>query len=344
MFKGIDLFSDTLTKPSAAMKTAMMTAEVGDEQKGEDPTTKQLEETIASMLGFDKALFVPCANMANQIALCALGEPGDELIAAENCHLFFAETGGPAANAKLQAKPINVPTGIFSAEDLKQHYRWNKGPRYPISKIVSVENTTNMGGGLAWSKTQLDEIKNCAKELNLKMHLDGARFFNAVIKMGMDPKEIAGGFDTVTICLSKGLGCPMGALIVFKKEYYDKILRLKFLMGGALRQSGIIAAAGIYALKNNINRLQEDHDNASLLAKLLSEIPAIKITNNPPPTNMVFFEIDTKYISPEKFNETCINNGVRFSQVGKNRFRAVTHLDISTEDIKVAVKKIKEIV
>lgn len=341
MFKGIDLFSDTLTKPSAAMKAAMMAAEVGDEQKGEDPTTQQLEEMIAAMLGFDTALFVPSANMANQIALCALGESGDELIAAENCHLFFAETGGPAANAKLLAKPIDVPTGIFTVEDIKKHYRWNKGPRYPISKILSVENTTNMGGGLAWSQEQLQAVKSCAKELNLKTHLDGARFFNAAIKTGMKPAEIAAGFDTVTICLSKGLGCPMGALIVFKKEYYDKILRLKFLMGGALRQSGIVAAAGIYALQNNINRLQEDHDNAVLLAKLLSENPAIKITNNPPATNMVFFEIDTKYSTPEKFNETCIKNGVRFSQVGNNRFRAVTHLDISTADIKNVAAKIK---
>ncbi len=344
VFKGIDLFSDTVTRPSIAMKKAMLAAEVGDEQKGEDPTTRQLEEMMAELLGHSAALFFPSATMANEIAIRLLCERGDELIAAENCHLFLAETGGPAVHAAVMCRPIASATGIFSGSDVRMKYRWTKGPHYPRSKLLSVENTTNMGGGIAWSMEQLDAVLLAAKELNLKTHLDGSRLFNAVIKSKQSASQLASRFDTATICLSKGLGCPLGAILAFPKERYEEVRRLKQLMGGALRQSGILAAAGIYALQNNVERLHEDHTNAERLAlRLSNEISAIEVENNPPSTNMVFFHWKGKNMTSTQFNHACIQHGLRFSHVGENRFRAVTHLDISRENIEEAIEIIKKI-
>lgn len=344
MFKGIDLFSDTLTQPTAAMKQAMFAAELGDEQKGEDPTTLKLEAMAADMLGFSAAMFFPSATMANQIAIRTWCEPGDELLAADICHLFNFEAGGPAVNAQVICKPIPTPTGIFSVDDVKKHYRYLNSVHQPVSKLLSIENTTNMGGGIAWTKEQLQSIVTVADELNLKKHMDGARLFNASVKTGLSPKQIASGFDSVTICLSKGLGCAVGALLVFDKAHYAKIRRFKQLMGGAMRQSGILAAAGIYALQNHITRLQEDHDNAAALAVGLSQHSKhIEVVNQPPATNMVFFHWLSTRVSPTEFNDLCVQKGVRFSQVGVNKFRAVTHLGITKKDIETTIKIINEI-
>ncbi len=344
MFKGIDLSSDTVSRPTPEMKKAMMEAELGDEQRGEDPTTRKLEERLASMLGFSAGLFFPSATMANEVAICALAERGDELLAAENSHLFFAETGGPAVHANVMCRPIPTQTGIFSADAVKQAYRAMKGIHLPLSKILSIENTTNIGGGIPWSTTQLTAIVSIAKELNLKLHMDGARFFNANVKTELAPAEIAKGFDTVTICLTKGLGCPVGAVLVFDQSLYPKIRRLKQLMGGAMRQSGILAAAGIYALDHHIRRLREDHHNAGILAKLLSEaISPIHVLNNPPETNIVLFEWQSNKITAEMFLKICLDKGVRFSQIGPKLLRAVTYLNIWREDIYKAVNIVREI-
>jgi threonine aldolase len=339
MFSGIDLSSDTATKPTAAMKQAMCAAPLGDEQKNEDPTTLALEQMAADMFGFSSALFLPTATMANQIAIKTLCEPGEELLAASNCHLFNAETGGPAIHSQVICKPIPTVTGIFSATDIKQHVQTMKRVLTPVSRLISVENTTNFGGGIAWSKDQLDEVVDCAKKLGLKLHMDGARVFNAHIKNELPLHEIVTGFDTVTVCLSKGLGCPMGALLLFDKKYRPKIIRLKHLMGGALRQSGMIAAAGIYALQHHVKRLQEDHDNAYLFATLLlKSVPQLKLLNYPPPTNMVYFSWQGQQFSPIEFSDYATRQGVRFSQVAENIFRAVTHLDVSRDDMLKAVE------
>lgn len=344
MFTGIDVFSDTVTKPTLGMRKAILNAEVGDEQKGEDPTTRQLEELIAEKLGFEKALFFPSATMANEIAIRALCEPGDELFAAGNCHLFRSEVGGPAIIANVMCRPIYTETGKFINSDLARCHEDLQGVHNPRAKLISVENTTNMGGGIPWSFEELSSITSYAKQFHLKTHMDGARFFNAHIATGLNPQIIAKNFDMVTICLSKGLGCPVGALLVFHNEYYETVRRLKQLMGGAMRQSGIIAAAGIYALQHHINRLQEDHDNAQLLAKGLSEIAEIHVINNPPATNIVLFDWLSPKISAKEFAQLCIEKGVRFSQIGKNRLRAVTHLGIMTEEIIRLNKIVKEIV
>lgn len=334
MFKGIDLFSDTVTRPSAAMKQAMIAANLGDEQKAEDPTTKQLEERMAKLLGFSHAMFFPSATMANEVAIRALCDPGDELIAAANCHLFVAEAGGPAIHANVMTKPIDEPTGIFSSEQIRHLYRSMKSPLIPVTKLVSIENTTNMGGGYPWPKATLDSVKATAKELDLKLHLDGARFFHASIASGMSPQEITSGFDTVTICFSKGLGCPIGAILAFDQQHYAKVRRLKQLMGGAMRQSGMLTAACLYALDHNIERLADDHANAKLLAEKLTEIQGIEVENKIPATNMVFFKLtNPETLSPEKFLEHCQKHNLRFSRPEQNRFRAVTHLDVSRDDI-----------
>lgn len=344
MFAGIDLFSDTVTKPTLAMKKAMMEAELGDEQKGEDPTTRKLEEKVANMLGFSAAMLFPSATMANEVAIRLLCEPGDELIAAENCHLFNAEAGGPAIHAAVIVKPICTENGIFTGEDVRRHYRWLKGPHYSVSKLINVENTTNLGGGIPWTSTALSSVLIAAKELNLKTHLDGSRLFNAVAATATSANQLVIGFDTVTLCFSKGLGCPTGAVLVFDRQYYESVRRLKQLMGGAMRQSGMLAAAALYALEYHTARLSKDHENAKILAKKLNEISAITVENNPPATNMIFFKLNTTNITSEQFLESCIKKGVRFSCVGKNRFRAVTHLDVNRHDVEKAANLVREIV
>lgn len=343
MFKGIDLSSDTATRPTAAMKQAMMAAELGDEQKGEDPTTRQLEQRVADLLGKSAAMFFPSATLANEIALQLLCEPGDEMIAAANCHLFVAEAGGPAIHAGIMPRPIAVENGIFDGDEVRKAYRWSKGPHYPVTKLVSVENTANMGGGVAWPMENLTSVLTAAKELGLKTHLDGARLFNAAIKTGVPVGALASGFDAITVCLSKGLGCPVGAVLAFDKEGYGKVRRLKQLMGGALRQSGMLAAAGIYALEHHVSRLREDHANAALLAEQFSQIPALGVRDKSPSTNMVFFDWRSSKLSPDQFSELCMEKGVRFSRIGAMQFRAVTHLDIKPEDILQAVAVVKSI-
>jgi len=345
MFKGIDLYSDTLTKPTVAMRKMMANADVGDEQKGEDPTTFALEEKAAKLLGKSAVRFFPSATMANEVAIRLHCEHGDELIAYEHSHVLFAEVGGPAVHAGVQAKPIKTPTGIFAADDVRNAYRSIKGAHYPVTKLVAVENTTNMGGGCAWSMDEIDSVIGAAKELKLRTHLDGARLFNAVIKEGYSPERIASQFDTVTLCLSKGLGCPVGALLAFDDNHLERVIRLKQLMGGAMRQSGILAAAGIYALDNHVKRLRDDHSNAHRFAeRVKEEIPALEVENNPPATNMIFFKLVTSSITPEQFLRNCEKNGVRYSHADANRFRAVTHLDISQSDIDSAIEIVKAVV
>ncbi len=345
MFKGVDLYSDTLTKPTDEMRKVIANADVGDEQKCEDPTTLALEKKVARLLGKSSAVFFPSATMANEVAIRLHCEPGDELIAYDRSHILFAEAGGPAVHAGVLAKPLKTPTGIFSAEDVHKAYRSIKGAHYPITRLVAIENTTNIAGGYAWSIDQVDSVMNAARELNLKTHLDGARLFNAVIKEGYSPERVASQFDTVTLCLSKGLGCPVGALLAFDENRFEKVRRLKQLMGGAMRQSGILAAAGIYALDHHVERLRDDHNNARRFAqRVKEEIPILEIENYPPSTNMIFFRLADSHIAPEQFLGNCERSGVRLSRIDENRFRAVTHLDVSQEDIDRAIDIIKKVV
>lgn len=332
MFRGIDYYSDTVTRPTPTMRRAIAEAEVGDEQKGEDPTTLQLEKRVAALLGHEAAMFFPSATMANELALRLHCAPGDEVIAAEMAHIFGAEAGGPAVHAQVMCRPIYNATGIFSGNEVKNLYRHSTGPHYPRTRLVVVENTSNMGGGIAWQRGELDSVLAAAKDLGMKTHLDGARLFNAAIATKLSPAEIAGPFDTATLCLSKGLGCPAGALLAFESEHWDKVRRLKQLMGGAMRQSGMLAAAGIYALDNHVDRLNVDHENAKLLAQGLKGLRGIEVDDRSQSTNMVFFTW-TGTISAEHWHELVKKNQIRFCFAGRNRFRAVLHLDIARADV-----------
>ncbi len=338
----INMFSDTVTLPTTKMKEAMLIAPIGDEQRQEDPTTVQLEQQMANLLGQECAIFLPSATMANIISIRLLCNPGDELFGADQCHLFYAEAGGPAIHSGVMTRPIQTASGIFTGDQLREAYRWFKGPHHPLSKCVSIENTTNMGGGLAWELNEIKSVLSAAKELNLNTHLDGSRLFNAAIKHNLTPKEIASSFDAVTICLSKGLGCPMGAILAFKEKHYLEVRRLKQLFGGALRQSGILAAAGIFALENHINRLADDHENAKILfTRIKNEIPQLLVEENSKSTNMIFFNVIENNLSGKLLLERCKKNGLIFSQINDRRFRMVTHLNISTQDIHNAIEILK---
>jgi threonine aldolase len=281
--------------------------------------------------------------MANEIAIRLQCSPGEELMAAEDCHLFFAEVGGPAVHSGVTCKPIRTASGVFSGDDVRRHYRWSKGPHYPISRLVSVENTTNMGGGVAWTREQLGDVLKVAKELGLKAHLDGSRIFNAAAASGLTPTEIASGFDTVTVCFSKGLGCATGAILAFDQSQWDRVRRLKQLFGGAMRQSGILAAAALYALDHHVERLKEDHQNAKLLAERLGAIWALEVETKPPQSNMVFFRWKGTSLTDSDFLARCVERGLRFSHVGPNRFRAVTHMDVSREDMEKAAAIVRAV-
>lgn len=344
MFEGIDFYSDTLTRPSAGMRKAIAEAVVGDEQKGEDPTTNQLEERMAKLLGQESSMFFASATLANEVALRLLTKPGDEILAFDQCHLYFAETGGPAIHAGLMTRSIVTETGVFDGEAVRKAFRLAKGPHYPDSTLLSVENTTNMGGGVAWPLKSLDEVTEVARSLGMKTHLDGSRLWNAVAKEKYSLQQAGSLFDAVTVCFSKGMGCPTGAVLAFPARYRDQVRRLKQLFGGAMRQSGVLAAACLYALDHNQERIAEDHANAHRLAQVLSQFPELRVETTEPSTNMVFFRWIAKYGTADEFLAKCEKRGLRFSPVGGNRIRAVTHLDISAEAVEKTAQIVREVV
>ena len=261
----IDLRSDTATRPTAGMRAAIAAAVVGDEQKREDPTVNELEERAARLLGQEEAIFLPTATMANQIALRLHTEPGDELLAEENCHVFISELGGPAVHSGVVTRGLPGVAGRFSAEQVRAAYRV-PAILSPRTRVLWIENTHNASGGRIWPLEEIGELHAVALELDLRFHLDGARLLNAAVATGIDAAEIGGRFDTVTLCLSKGLGCPLGAILAGQSEVMGNARRLKHLFGGAMRQAGIVAAAGVYALDHHVDRLADDHRRAKRLA------------------------------------------------------------------------------
>ncbi len=337
----IDLYSDTVTRPCARMREAMAQAEVGDEQRGEDPTTRQLEERSAELLGQEAALFLPSATMANAIALQLHTGPGDEVLSAENGHLVNFEAGGAAVHARATVRSIPTWTGIFGPNAILSRLRPDIA-HAPHPRLVVVENTTNLGGGRPWPLEELDGVVAVAHEHGLATHLDGSRLLNASTAMGVSPARLSSGFDSVTLCLSKGLGCPVGAILAFPQNRYHQARRLKQLMGGALRQSGILAAAGLFALENNLADLLQDHRKAARLAEGLSEIDHLVVEQIPERTNMVYFELPARHC-PDHFEQQCTQHGLRVSRISNRRFRAVTHRDISEAQIEQAIEILRRI-
>lgn len=334
----IDLSSDTATKPSDGMRRAMAMAEVGDEQRREDATTNELQERVAEMLGKESALFLPSATMSNLIALKTHLKPGDEFIATDNAHIVVWEGGGYAAVAGAAVNALHTERGVFTGKQVLDAIRPDD-PHYARTRLVCAENTHNAGGGTVWTQAELADVSDAARANDLAMHLDGARLMNAAAALGRPPREITQHFDSVTLCLSKGLGCPVGAVLSGSKDFIEAAWRPKHLLGGAMRQSGVLAAAGLYALEHNLKRLPEDHANARRLAAGLAEMPNVSVDVSRVQSNLVFFTVDG--LTGPEARERMEAHGVRFSG-SYGLLRAVTHLDVSAADIETALSAARQ--
>jgi threonine aldolase len=330
----IDLRSDTLTQPTAAMREAIANAPVGDEQKREDPTVNELERRGAAFLGHEEAVFLPTATMANQIALQILGRPGDALLVERHAHIMLSELGGPAAHSGLLTIGLTGTNGRFSPEQVVAEIRDRDSVHVAPTRIVTVENTHNSAGGRCWPLDEIDAIVATCREYDLAAHLDGARLVNAASASGVDCARIGGGFDTVTLCFSKGLGCPLGALIAGSHDLMKPARRGKHYFGGAMRQAGIVAAAALYALDNHVERIADDHARARRLAEGLVAA-GVSVDLDQVETN--FVQID---VGPDRAGAIARlkEEGVLVSTtVHPTVVRAVAHLDITDEDIETAV-------
>ena len=324
----IDLRSDTVTKPSKGMLDAMLTAEVGDDVYKEDPTVNALEKRLADMFGMDEALFFPTGSMANQAALKLHTNPGEQVICDKYAHIYNYEGGGASFNSGISCKLINGDRGMFTAKQVEDSINPPDFYHSPLTTLVEVENTTNKGGGACWDLDELKKIRDVANKHNLGYHLDGARLWNAMIAKGEKPKQYGELFDTLSVCLSKGLGCPMGSVLIGNKEIMKGALRIRKILGGGMRQVGFAAAAGLYALDNNYERLSEDHKKAKEIGEVLSKLSSVKKVE-PIETNIVIFELNDS-IDELSFLEKLKSNHIYIIGMGSNKLRMVTHLDYSS--------------
>ncbi len=328
--KRIDLRSDTVTQPTEAMLEAMMKAVVGDDVIDVDPTTRALEDQLAKDFGFDRALFCPSGTMANQIALMLHTRPGDEIICDALSHIYWYEGGGPAANAGVSLRLLPGERGCLTA-DLVASAMNPENEHAARTALISLENTANKAGGTCYELEEIKAIRALANKCELPVHLDGARLFNALVAKSQKPQQYKGLFDTMSICLSKGLGCPVGSVLLVNHAQYYEARRIRKRLGGGMRQSGFLAAAGLYALNNHIDRLAEDHQRAEALANILSECDWVKQVVKPQ-TNIVIF-----YPHKDADNIIKLLNeaGVDIISMGGGALRMVTHMHITNEDIDV---------
>jgi threonine aldolase len=334
----IDLRSDTQTQPTAGMRQAIASAEVGDEQKREDPTVNALEARAAELLGQEEAVYLPTATMANEIALRLHGEPGDEVLAEEHSHILIAELGGPAALSGFLTRPLPGDRGRLTPEQIRAAARLWDDRHTPITRIVSIENTHNSSGGRVWPLEEVEAVAATCRELGLRLHLDGARLFNAAVALGVPAAEIARHGNTVTICLSKGLGCPLGALVAGSSELMVRARRYKHLFGGAMRQAGIVAAAGVYAFDHHIDRLEDDHARAKRLAEGLAAA-GLPVDPTEVETNFVQLDVAPLGLTYSDALERVHEAGVGLSAtIHPTILRAVTHLGVTDEDIERATE------
>jgi threonine aldolase len=321
----VDLRSDTVTKPTPGMLEAMMNAEVGDDVFGEDPTIKKLEEKCARLLGMDAAVYCPSGTMTNQIGIKVLTQPYDEVICYKGAHIYKYEGGGLAGNSHVSARLLAGDRGRLSVEEIAANIN-STDMHYPNTSVVALENTVVREGGSYYTLKQIQEVCDFARSKGLKTHLDGARLFNALIETGDRPETIGKHFDTVSICLSKGLGAPVGSVLVCKKEHEAKARRVRKVFGGGMRQAGFLAAAGIYALDHHVTRLKEDHARAREIGKAASKLMYVKSVM-PVDTNIVIFELVPE-VTPEKFVAALQERGVRALPFSATEVRMVLHLDI----------------
>jgi len=335
--KKIDLRSDTVTRPSPEMRRAIFEAEVGDDVFGDDPTAIRLESRVAEMFGTEAAMFVPSGTMGNQVALKTVSEPGWEILCERECHIVNYETAGPAIHSSLLVNMIDTQYGVITAEQVKSHIR-QPNIHSPITKIVAIENTHNRHGGTIFPLEEILKIREVANENGLLMHLDGARIWNAHVATGIPLCDWVKPFDSVSVCLSKGLGAPVGSMILGSKIFIEKARRTRKLFGGGMRQVGLLAAAGLYAVENNIQRLAEDHDNARLLAEGLNKIESFEIDMNRVQTNIVITDISKSGKNSAEIAAIMQPAGVLAVPFGPTRIRFVTHLDVNREECLKAVE------
>ncbi len=331
----IDFASDTKTRPTAGMRAAMAAAEVGDERANEDPTVNRLNARCAELLGKEEAVFLPSGTMANEIALAVHCRPGEEVICDATSHIIGFEGGGPAALAGVMIQPLPGRRGIFSAEQLRSALRPDR-PYAPRQRLVAVEQTSNLGGGAVWPLATLEAVADVARSAGLSRHMDGARLMNACVASGIDAAAYARPFDSVWIDFSKGLGAPGGAVLAGSQAFCTEAFRLKLRWGGAMRQSGVIAAGCEYALDHQVERLAEDHANARRLAAGLAGLDGIVIDPAEVETNLVYFDVVGR--SAAAFTAALLAEGVRMTEMGSTRVRAVTHLDVDASMVDRAIR------
>ena len=335
----VNLWSDTQTRPSEGMRRAMAEAEVGDEQRGLDPTVNALEERVADLLGHESALFLPSGTMCNQIGIRLHVRPGEAVLLHRTSHPIVAEAGGAAAHAGAMISALDGEGGMFGPDEVDRALT-RPGDRYAATaRLLCVEQTTNMGGGRVWPGEQLDAVLGIAEAAGLRTHLDGARLMNAVVASGVSARYYAAGFDTAWIDFSKGLGAPMGACLVGSAELIEEAWRLKQMMGGALRQAGIVAAAALYALDHNVERLAEDHENARVLADRLAEIDGVEIDPAKVETNIVIFETSDAPTRARELSE----RGIDIGALDDRRIRAVTHMEVDRAGVETALRVMREV-
>lgn len=322
------------------MRAAMAAAEVGDDVLGDDPTVAALEARTAEMLGKEAAVFMPSGTMTNQVAVRAHTEPGDEILLEADAHIYFYEAGGPAALSGVMCRQIAGERGIFTVADLRAALRpWNI--HYPVTKLVCIENTHNRGGGSVWPMERVAEVAAAAREAGLRMHLDGARLWNACVSAGIAEREYAKYFDSVSVCFSKGLGAPVGSALAGTGEFIERARRFRKQFGGGMRQAGIIAAGALYALEHHRARLVEDHANARALAEGLSAIPDVELVGGMPETNIVVFR--SKTMPAEDLMARLQAANVLVTPMAADSLRAVTHLDVTSEQIIEAVEVVQQV-
>ncbi|MGH7762851.1 MAG: GntG family PLP-dependent aldolase [Candidatus Dormibacteraceae bacterium] len=337
----IDLRSDTVTMPTPEMRQAMASAPLGDDVFGDDPTVNRLEEIAAALMGKEAAVFVPSGTMGNLIGVAVNAQRGQELIADADSHVFNAETAGAAAVAGVQIRPVTTISGVISPEQIEEAVRPSDDPHQPISAAVTFENTHNRHGGVVWPLADLRAASGAARRAGLRVHLDGARIFNAAVALGVDVNEIAACADTLTFCLSKGLACPAGSLFCGTREDATEARRWRKRLGGGMRQTGVLAAAGLVALDRMVDRLADDHANAITLAEGLAELPGVTCDLARVQTNLVFF--DLQRIDVRAFTEECAKRGLLGDWTGPKRMRFVTHYGVEAQDIQSALEVCEEV-
>ncbi|MGS2726055.1 threonine aldolase family protein [Psychroserpens sp. BH13MA-6] len=325
----IDLRSDTVTKPTKGMLNAMMEAEVGDDVYKEDPTVNALEERLADMFGKDQALFFPTGSMANQTALKLHTHPGEQVICDKYAHIYNYEGGGASFNSGISCKLIDGERGMFTASQVVESINPPDFYHSPLTRLVEIENTTNKGGGACWDFEELKRIKAVCNKHNLGYHLDGARLWNAMATTPANARDYGQLFDTISVCLSKGLGCPMGSVLIGDANLMSGAIRVRKILGGGMRQVGFAAAAGLYALDYHLDRLSEDHKHANEIGAVLRNLSIVKKVE-PIETNIVIFELES-HVDESEFLKQLSKKNIRIIGMGSNKLRMVTHLDYTVE-------------